>query len=402
MSDVTKNTIALTIGKDPDLLDVQAFNIDMDVFQTPCRFSVTMNGDDFATRRKRYAPNMDFGLYIRKAGETKAAQLLFSGRIDSIGCSGGAEGETEMLIRGRDHLSQLETQAPSDFTYQGTYEQIVNAAIQDAFRDTFDGLQGVDQKEGEVHEIDIGPARHLGTHSPNEWAYKVPPSPAVIRGGSSYFCFLKNLLCKTPLVLNWSAPHDEYRLFEPGIYDDPTHQITHTRYGSNVLTFNHDFDITGRACNIVCYGRGRGKKEGVTLSDFDVYDKELYDLGVRKRAVMVDKLTTSPQEAEYHALRNLAAARRDGWSLQYTVEGLLSELGLPWLPNTVVSVFDSVLFGGDPDRESQHLYLESVTMVGDEKTTHTTIKLTQPEALKILNYGPGTKVLAGSGRGGAV
>ncbi len=395
----TKDTVALAIGKDADLFDVEAFNIEMDVFQTPCRFSVTVNGDQFATLRRKYAPNQDFALYMKKAREEDQPYVLFSGKIDSIGCSGGGNGETSMLIRGRDHLSQLENQAPADKLYKGTYVQIVREAILDAYEGTFDGLG--DLASSEPIEVDIGPARHLEVDSPNGWADKTPAHPAFIRGGASYFCFLKNLLCKTPLVLNWSAPHHEYTLFEPRIFADPTYYLNHIRAGgggSGIVAFNFDFDITGRACNVICYGRGRGKKEGVTLADFDLYDTELFDLGVRKRAVIVDKRTASPQEAEYHALRNLAAARRDGWALQYTVEGLSSDLGLPWLPNTTVSTYDEILFAGDQERVKQNLYLESVSMVGDKKESHTTLKLTQPEALEILNYGPGSKVLAGKGK----
>lgn len=357
MAEKARDKVRLEIDGE-DVERVEAFSIEMDTFQTPCRFSLTLGGARFRDLRRKYQPNRKFKLWVDD--DLGSQTVVFSGKTDSLGCSGAADGKTTILLRGRDHLSQLESQAPADKGYGGAYEDIVRAAIKDAF-----------------DQLDEPPVGGLVIDSPKGWAKKAPAQAPTMKGGSSYFCFLKNILCKTPLVLGWDATAGVYKLYEPRLVGQPAGHIIHRQDLSNIESFNYDFDITGRACEIICYGRATKKNAGRQLSSFNLVDQELFSLGVRKRAVMVDKQTTSPEEAEYHALRNQAAARRDGWSLQYSVQGLTTG-GKPWLHNSVVSVVDEEL---EIDR---HLYLESVTMSGENDRTRTTLKVTRPEDLEIL------------------
>lgn len=362
-----------TIGTSPDdvllklngqeFLVAESWEVHESVFEQPSHFSIrTGSGAVVSQFLTAYQPHNVFQLYVSGA-------LQSTGFVDSIKVTAGP-GASEISISGRDALAPLhdsEVRGVSTFN-DSTYSSLVWAV-----------LQGV----GLVSGSSVDPSQLATTNDANRIVKAGKPvsaRPAVqvdqvleddsgnveplatqiqitAKPGEKWISFLRRYLDPAGLVL-WAAANGTFVLSAPNTQQTPLYQLTRRAVNSqavgNVTNYEFINNCTGRHSTAVVYGRGGGRKNGVSKVVGTQVDPEMQNLGYNQTLVRHETHCQSEESAENYGLRKLAEERREGYQIWYTIAG-----------NTLPLYGTGQ--GGDPNGQSAVVTVDTIVQVDDEE-----------------------------------
>lgn len=309
----------------------EAYEVDVDVFTTPAKFSLSLGHAGIASELLRLAePRTPFRLSI-------AGRPVMSGLVDGPSCNAS---DATVRISGRDYLQELRTdlKVERNFGSPGPKELV----------------EDVLQAAGIKAPVVLGNAANraavaLGTKVLAE----VPASLAAVRYGKPHrmtigeevHAFLNRTLAHSGLFL-LAAADGSFVVTDVDPDLAPLYSLVHApldrKKRANVIDFAFRFETTERASKFVVYARAGGKKSGVLKHRGEAVDEEMVGFGyVRPRGIR-DWDGTNDEEASLYARRKIAAQRRRSWQLHFVVNGHTTrgphgERAI-WAPDTTVNV----------------------------------------------------------------
>jgi prophage tail gpP-like protein len=149
----------------------------------------------------------------------------------------------------------------------------------------------------------------------------------------------------------------------------------------NILKHQFKNETQARWSHYVVLGKANAGKDGRHKIRGEFIDQEMVGLGIIKKNVVKADEAKNKGQADYLARRSCALARRQSWTLVYTIKGHTAPvLGRPddravWDIDTVVNVHDEELgiYG--------NFWIEGVNFSGGADGTYTTLTLMRPEDL---------------------
>lgn len=350
-------------GLDNDGLRIAiSYDIRVGIFEQPGSFSLQIgSGDTAASLIRRYPKNSPFKILIIPTA-SEGACSIFSGFTDGNRASGDAGGTT-VDIKGRGTLKFFfDSFHEKETTYiSTTFAELVEKAM-DAVEMITPFTNGarpnVRTSNAQAREFRVGTkvdaqdddfATEVALPAGSVGADRV-----VLRAklGERWIDLLQRVLNQQGLFL-WDAENGDIVVGRPNPNQKPIYRIVRTlgRIGiSNVLSCVMEDDIEPRYSEVVVYGRASGRKYARTQAHGGFTDDELVNAGVHKILVLHDQDVTSQAHAELIAKRHLAAGRRRGFFLEYTVAGHCTQLLgagkqdlIVWTPDTMCEVHDEQL-----------------------------------------------------------
>ena len=386
---------------------VLAYEVKAGVFTQPAAFSVTIgSGETAASLARRFPALTPYALFV---GDV----LQQTGRTDGYTTSDGTGATTLQIRGRDQLAPLLDTDAESDRSFSGmSWTQIVTELLSLAGIDDFtlfgDNAANRSASSGspiggqpsvaalrsvavaaELRRIktslDEQTAKLKGTagatlaivspgkptqiirqgvtavETPNAVPDPVPPAPAQdkplkIRAGENLYSWLKAHIGHAGLFLWSGVDANTFILAQPNTAQKPIARLIRQRGGAagangvNVLSVRHKNETTGRATRYVVHGRGGRGAAGRGSLRGEYIDEEMLALGFPlSRVKVVESDVKSDKQAAYEARRLCAAARREGWEYNVTVQGHSApSLARPgervvWTPDTMIEVLDDEL-----------------------------------------------------------
>lgn len=200
--------------------------------------------------------------------------------------------------------------------------------------------------------------------------------------GQSWLEFLRSQNKKAGFYL-WATADGDFVLSRPTGTLYPQYRVVYRdgvpRTMTQTSTRQFSDHTSTRWAHSVCFGKGANGAKGVHKMERNWYDFEMRRYGFDDTFVQYDSDAKTPSEAEYVAKRKVADARRDSWSLWYTLSGHTtpalfdSSRMLIWTPDTCALVVDEPL--GDLLGENsqfstgQECFVETVELNRNPQTT---------------------------------
>jgi prophage tail gpP-like protein len=409
------------IGVDPDDVAVvlngqqvfvaESWELHESVLEQPSVWSIRMGSGASVQQFLQYQPRTPFQLYV-------GGVLQASGLIDSRRVSGGGTGASEVVISGRDALAPVhDSHVDGQFTFTDTtYTNLVwdvlaglnlvsgsspdpfqLASTNDANRQIKCGASVSVLKP--VRPIDQILTDDAGNVQPVVGQFQITAKP-----GETWMSFLRRYLDPSGLTL-WAAANGTFVLSEPNVNQAPLYQITRRAVNSqavgNATSYEFIDNCTHRHSACIIYGRGGGRKLGVSKIRGSQVDPEMGQLGYNQVRCHHETHCQSQEMAENYALRKLAEERREGYQLWYTVPGhtlpLYSTGGSPQQlafasgPGSAVITVDTVVQVNDEELGiSAPFYIDSLVRSRSPHTS-TKIRLVRPGDI-VLQPTPATSV----------
>jgi prophage tail gpP-like protein len=405
--------------------------------QVPSVFSfVVGSGTTALDLMQRFPPNTKFML---KVGPELPQ---FQGHTDGYAPE-NSQGATELMLRGRDVLAPIvdgHIRADKSFS-NATFHDLAIAAIEgsglknyrletsrEGTRNAVTGTPVIENVEVEAPLKDLFPfvgsenaAAQKGTpttfkndagntvitNNPAGPFNIIPPttteqrvvgyhtaSPIKAKAGETWYAFTKKQFDRGGLFLHGGVDPEGQRnvliLSEPSAKQEPVAMLIRQR-GSprnqnavNILRHRHRNEIQGRSLTYIVQGRASNGSNGRHRIEGQFVDDEMAALGFvdpQKTFVHQNDEAKSVEHAEYLARRACAEARRQNWTLVYTVKGHIAPF-LPdpsqytvWDIDTVVRVLDEEL------GIEGNFWIEGVCFRCGNDGTTTELTLMRPEDL---------------------
>ena len=379
-----EDRVAIRLGG-KEIRICEGYEVHMGVLTQPSRFAVRVgHSGTIAELLKKYPPGTTFELLVYDGKEYKKQ---FTGVTDGRRANGKAATAT---FRGRDNIAQLFGDAVADKTYEGKdYLGLIDSVLKDA---------GVSAKiiDESASDRTTKTGAHGATGSTKvksevkKKGKKLIVHPPTIKAGEDRYRFLKQHLDRVGLFL-FGGANGELVLGAPDRDQPALYQVVNRRDGDanvpgTVTDWDFDEDTTNRCSKCVVYGRGGGKGAGRTKAHKSITDDEMSGFGFFYRTlVKIDQRVSSIDEGEFYARQAISESRRGGWALEYVVAGHTTQpksggsKRIVWARDTVVHVIDEEL------GLNEEMYVESVTLRGDESKTETSLRLMRKEDLRFLD-----------------
>lgn len=435
--------VRLVLG-DNEVHIFKRYEVQKRYLQVPSVFSfVVGSGNTARDLMARFPPNSPFRVLV-------GPELVqFQGSTDGY-APDNAQGATELMIRGRDHLAALvdgHIDADKNFT-NATFHDLAIKGIEgsgvkgyrletsrEATRNAVTGTPIIEDVEQEARIQDLFPfvgAENAIGKANNAAPFNIEPptitvqkitgyrtaTPIKAKAGETWYAFTKKNFDRAGLFLHGGVdPEGRTKVFvlsEPNAKQPPVAMLVRQR-GSptnqnavNILSHRHKHEIQGRHLTYIVQGRASNGANGRHRVEGRFVDEEMAALGFvypQKTFVAVNDEVKSQEHAEYMARRLCAEAHRTGWTIIYVVKGhsapFLGDLTqrTVWDIDTVVRVHDEEL-GIEGD-----FWVEGVCFRCDGGSgTTTELTLMRPEDLVFGEgefYSPGgaKKKHGGRGRG---
>lgn len=360
-----------------DVRIFEEYSVHTAILQQPAAFVVRLSAGKRQTREllELYPPGTRFALSI-------GPQRQFTGEIDGPEVSGD-EGSTSVQFKGRDLLARL------------------NDGDIDAER-SFQGLSLMSLVKIGLGEVGIGAAPVSTSNDSNILARtgaRVKITGPAIKAhevkrirtgggeklvltakiGESWLDFITRQLKKEGLFL-WSTATGGFVLSRPNANQEAVYEFVRGRNGRspnfcNVTRAHFVNDTSRRFSEVVVFARAGGGKFGRNNVHGGFVDKEMVDLGFKRRRVYRDADVTNAKEAAAYAAFKIGEVNRASWRLQYTVSGHTAPVigggRSVIVPDTIACVRDDELGINDD------LYVESCEYTSPPRTTKITLMRTQ-------------------------
>ena len=339
--------VSARIGVDPDdvVLELggqqftiyEGYDLHESVFEHPAVWSVrTGSGATISRFLQSYPPRTTYQLFVGGA-------LQATGRIDSIKVSGGGSKASEIIVSGRDALAPVhDSHVNGQFNFTDTtYTNLVWDVLQGLglvtgsspdlaqLASTNDANRNIKANHSVTVQALRSPDQILTDESGNRTAV-VGSVQITAKPGESWMTFLHRYLDPAGLIL-WAAADGTFVLSQPNTQQAPLYQITRRPVGDflggdsgsvgNAADYNFTNDCTHRHSAAIIYGRGGGRKLGVSKIRGSQVDLEMGQLGYQQVRCHHETHCQSQDMAENYALRKLAEERREGYQLWYTLAG---------------------------------------------------------------------------------
>lgn len=388
--------VRLKIGNEEVLIS-ESYEVRMSVLTVPSIFHLKL-GDGRAILEliDSYPPNTPFELSIGNV-------VQFRGRIDAFESSAGSGGGS-FTLRGRDHMAPLvdgfvrAERSWTNVTYAQLAEDCLDATVQattvlkyDADADRSIRCGTKIKGRGKRGVVSVATTKQKSVQA------KI--------GERYYDGILKPQLDRAGLHMRASAEND-YTFILDTVHADlpPVAKLINQRgaypNAVNVLSSSFKLDTTTRYTDYEIYGRGGGKKSGITKAHGSFVDEEMKLLGYRNRFFCHrDEKVSTDAEGLAMARKVAADHRRHSFHLSYQVQGHtvtgLTGKRVVWTPDTVIEVDDQEngLFGP--------FWLESVTMTRSGSGTTSDLTLMRPGDL-VFGSEPAPPQVAAGRPGGYV
>lgn len=214
---------------------------------------------------------------------------------------------------------------------------------------------------------------------------KVNVQRIVGKVGGTWFDFIRKQLKKSGLYL-WATADGNFVLSRPTGTLDPQYKVIYKRGVPRTMTQTSSRQFSDhtstRWAHSVCFGKGANGAKGVHKMERNWPDFEMGQYGYTDTFVQYESDAKTPNEAEYAAKRKTADARRDSWSLWYTLSGHTtpalydSSRMLIWTPDTCALVVDEMLgdlIGGNSQFSTgQECFIETVEL---NRNPHTSARI---------------------------
>jgi prophage tail gpP-like protein len=388
------------IGVDPDDVAIvlngqqvfvaESWELHESVLEQPSVWSIRMGSGASVQQFLQYQPRTPFQLYV-------GGVLQASGLIDSRRVSGSGTGASEVTISGRDALAPVhDSHVDGQYTFTDTtYTNLVwdvlaglnlvsgsspdpfqLAATNDANRQIKCGASvSVLQP---VRPIDQILTDDAGNVQPVVGQFQITAKP-----GETWMSFLRRYLDPAGLAL-WAAANGTFVLSEPNVNQAPLYQITRRAVGSqavgNAISYEYIDNCTHRHSAAIIFGRGGGRKLGVSKIRGTQVDLEMQQLGYNQIRCHHETHCQSQSMAENYGARKLAEERREGYQLWYTISGHTLPLYGTTAGNggTAVVTVDTVVQVDDEELGiSAPFYIDSLVRSRSPHTS-TKIRLVRP------------------------
>jgi prophage tail gpP-like protein len=379
-----QDRVELLLGSDKLRLS-EEYSVHTSVLTQPAAFTMKVGWtDSLVSLLKKYPPRTRF-------------QLLVNGHVYQTGFVDGFDttsGPTALTYHGRDAMAELhDAFVEEEFSiHNPSYAEIVRKCLDDA------GYKGVPvaytnrpnrqaMLGAKKLAADLKPPRDVENEKIDTAEGGKVKHDAQAKMGEKFYDFIQRHITRAGLFL-WVAADGTFVLSEPNPNQQPLYQILRlygSETGSTVVGDGYRNSAEGRYAEVRVYIRGQSKKKGRPVASGSYSDPEMKAWGYTKKMVIRDADADSPKKAEYMARRTIAATRRAGWRLQYTVMGhtttSYAQEKVVWTPDTVVYVHDDKL-GIDGN-----YYVEGVTLASKPFTT-ATLDLMRLEDLVFSEIGP--------------
>lgn len=345
-----------------------SYDVNAGVFEVPSNFTMQVGHSGLlADLIHGYSEFTPFELLVNDV-------KVMVGEIDSH--DAGTGDATELKVSGRDRLARLyDTDVSRDWSFENaTFTDLVEAALKEvglgevsvvsdnlANRKAITGKYKVSElvdPSQESTDTELGETVKRRTKTVNR--------SLVMEAGNTWWGFLTPQFQRGGLFL-WADVFGGFVLGQPNGKQAPSYRILRR---SNGRGEGGDVTILGRPeyrrstkqrhSHYIVEGRKGTGADGRDFARATKVDEEMVALlnpneadrangGKRQRPKFYrdDKVKT-PEQASFLALRKMAQARREGFTLKYTVSGhsaaaLAGGGRLVWTPDTTVHVVDEVL-----------------------------------------------------------
>lgn len=319
-------TLQLGFETQNQILNCEAYDISMAIFDQPSAFSLRLGTGDLAAQLlARYPNGSPFRLSV-------GGQPQFTGYTDGFTASDGP-GATEVSFEGRDILAAIcDTEIEKEESFQAdTHVALVQKAIarvsllrpfevdpplvvssNAANRARITGTNITALEDSSEKEL-------LGIAGSKGDAYVVLRTHL----GETLINLLRRHLDSAGLFI-WAGADGNIVVGVPNSKQQPLYRFFRKRGGnptSNVVRATYRNSLRPRYSEVVIYGKTTGRKYARTTVKGAYTDDEVVNAGITKIRVLRNMDVTSTAHAEHLAKKELAACRRRGFFLEYTVAG---------------------------------------------------------------------------------
>jgi prophage tail gpP-like protein len=393
---VTPDDVTLTLAG-TQLLVAESWDVHESVLEQPSTWSLRCGWGGTA---KQFLTQYPCGT---KFTLTVGGALQATGGLDGRRATGGT-GATTIVLKGRDALAKVydtyvdAQQTFTDTTYTGLvwrvllYLGLVTGSAPDPTQlaSTNDANRQI--KAGKPVVV-LQPPRSVdqiiedadGNPTTANQALQITAKP-----GERWMAFLRRYLDPAGLVL-WAAANGTYVLSVPNTQQAPLYYITRRAVDSNAVGnaswYEFIDDCTHRHTSAMAYGRGGGRKTGVSKVKGTTLDLEMIDLGYQGQPIAFHNVNVqSVAQAQNYAERKLAEERREGYQLWYEIPGHTLPCVGPQGGVAVVSVDTVVQVDDEELGISGPFYIESLVRQRTPQTS-TRVRLVRPQDIVLT---PGT------------
>ena len=379
-------TLQLGFAANNELINCEAYDIQMGIFDQPSAFTLRLGTGDLARELIAKYPNgSPFRLLV-------GGQPQFTGYTDGFDASDGP-GATEVSFEGRDILAAIcdtEIEKEESFTAD-THLALVQKAIarvnlirpfevdpplvissNTANRNRITG-------QNVVAVDDSSEAELLGIAGSKGDAYVVLRTHL----GETLINLLRRHLDSAGLFM-WAGADGNIVVGVPNSKQPPLYRFFRKRGRnptSNVVRAHYKNSLRPRFSEVVIYGKTTGRKYARTTVHGTYTDDEVVNAGLTKVRVLRNMDVTSTAHAEHLAKKELAACRRRGFYLEYTVAGHSAPCLLSNNQTRAVIAPDTVAEIDDDEYDLHGRYWIESVYHHRRPETLTTFRLLSPDVL---------------------
>lgn len=304
------------------VLYAESYEIVLGILQQPASFCLTLGaGRDIPARdlAALWQPHTPFTLKIAGAAQ-------FTGNSDGYELNKG-EGGMRCSVRGRDALARLfGFFATSEKSFKdSSFLELLQAAMAEAYGPT--APEVLFSNEANRKAITGVPVKQTAPPSiqgidPKVWASKPAQAKQLqVKMGEEWLSrFLKPEFDRAGLFL-WAGANGSLILSAPNTSQASTFKIFRREGKTNIIDGNYRNELTGRYSRCDVHGRTGGGKASRAKVLGTYADAEMLALGCDRPLCISDSKCKTPEQAEFLARKKIVEARRNNWSLTYTIAG---------------------------------------------------------------------------------